>query len=267
MYIRSISALMFFLFVFAISARFAEAQSIECPVITKYLTVGTRDAQVIVLKKYLTNEKLLVGTQVTNYFGPATEKALQAWQKKKGLVAVGAPATTGFGATGPKTRLLLKNCASTPLLIKNTPAKNIQVDISTVMKPLPQQLTGGSGTPTAFASCMFAGKKINHGSSINTYETAEVPYATVCNAQVRVCTDGVLSGTFTNTACRMLPIKECIVGGLKLSNGSSATFFLDSVAPPGELCKGEERVCTKGVLSGTYTNTECRFEVPKGVTQ
>lgn len=43
----------------------------------------------------------------TTYFGRETEKALKAYQKARGLVSWGTPATTGYGQLGPKTRAKL----------------------------------------------------------------------------------------------------------------------------------------------------------------
>lgn len=39
----------------------------------------------------------------TDFFGPSTQKALQAFQKARGIVSSGDPQTTGFGRFGPKT--------------------------------------------------------------------------------------------------------------------------------------------------------------------
>ena len=38
------------------------------------------------------------------YFGPATERAVQSWQSRNGIVSGGTPDTTGYGYVGPKTR-------------------------------------------------------------------------------------------------------------------------------------------------------------------
>lgn len=43
----------------------------------------------------------------TNYFGSLTEKAVQKFQAKYGIVSSGYPNTTGFGHVGPKTRTKL----------------------------------------------------------------------------------------------------------------------------------------------------------------
>ena len=103
----------------------SSAQSSTCPTITQYLTIGSRSPQVITLKKYLINEKLLPAGLTTNYFGPSTAAALKAWQKKKGLVSSGTPTTTGYGATGPRTRAALKNCRSTIAVLPTQPKPQV----------------------------------------------------------------------------------------------------------------------------------------------
>lgn len=40
----------------------------------------------------------------TDYFGTLTEKAVEKYQAKQGIVSGGSPATTGYGLVGPKTR-------------------------------------------------------------------------------------------------------------------------------------------------------------------
>lgn len=50
---------------------------------------------------------------VTGYFGPATLRAVQAFQKKNNIVSSGTPETTGYGAVGPRTaKALLVLCSS-----------------------------------------------------------------------------------------------------------------------------------------------------------
>lgn len=44
----------------------------------------------------------------TNFFGSLTEKAVQKFQKKYGIVSSGSPETTGYGLVGPKTKVKLE---------------------------------------------------------------------------------------------------------------------------------------------------------------
>ncbi len=67
-------------------------------VFKSFLTVGSRGAEVTALQKKLIGLGLLYG-QATGYFGQLTKKAVQAFQKSKGLEQV--------GFTGPMTRAAL----------------------------------------------------------------------------------------------------------------------------------------------------------------
>lgn len=45
---------------------------------------------------------------VSGYYGPATERAVQRWQKAQGIVSSGSPSSTGYGLVGAKTRAALQ---------------------------------------------------------------------------------------------------------------------------------------------------------------
>lgn len=79
-------------------------------VFTEFLKRGSRGTQVSALQEFLRRDALLYpeGT-VSSFFGPATERAVQRFQVKYNLVAKGTPATTGYGAVGPKTRSKLNS--------------------------------------------------------------------------------------------------------------------------------------------------------------
>ena len=51
-------------------------------------------------------------SNITGYFGLITEKAVQQWQKEHAIVSSGSPATTGYGAVGPKTRTAMQRACS-----------------------------------------------------------------------------------------------------------------------------------------------------------
>lgn len=96
------------------SAKVSDQQksNTSCVQITKELKIGSKDAEVVVLKKFLAQAGDLKGVQNTDYFGPATEKALKAWQKKKSIKET--------GITDVTTRTALKNCTAGNTLPKKT---------------------------------------------------------------------------------------------------------------------------------------------------
>lgn len=51
----------------------------------------------------------LLGVEQTGYFGVLTRAAVEAFQKKYGIVSSGTAASTGFGALGPKTRAKIED--------------------------------------------------------------------------------------------------------------------------------------------------------------
>ena len=79
-----------------------------CPSLARDLSQGARGDDVMQLQTFLDQEGFFYGTP-TGFFGPATEASVQEWQSAKGIMRVGTPSTTGFGAVGPKTRIAIAN--------------------------------------------------------------------------------------------------------------------------------------------------------------
>ncbi len=50
-------------------------------------------------------------------------------------------------------------------------------------------------------SCTFNNQTIAHGASVSAYQTTNVAYGQTCAQQIRTCTNGVLSGSYTYTSC------------------------------------------------------------------
>lgn len=74
-------------------------------VFTQFLKRGSRGEQVSALQEFLKRDtNLYPEGLVTGFFGPATEWAVQRFQSKYGIAISGTPATTGYGAVGPRTR-------------------------------------------------------------------------------------------------------------------------------------------------------------------
>jgi chitodextrinase len=84
--------------------------------LTQPLTPGMQAPAVTTLQKILNQDSsTMVATtgagspgQESDYFGKATVVAVQKFQEKWGIVTAGSPATSGFGAVGPKTLQKLK---------------------------------------------------------------------------------------------------------------------------------------------------------------
>lgn len=77
-------------------------------VFAKTLFRGSKGTDVSKLQEFLKKDSALYPEGlVTGFFGPATERAVQKFQIKYGVVTSGNAKTTGFGAVGPKTRKAL----------------------------------------------------------------------------------------------------------------------------------------------------------------
>jgi peptidoglycan hydrolase-like protein with peptidoglycan-binding domain len=84
------------------------------PTLTRTLSIGSDGDDVRTLQQILNllgYPVALSGTgsvgQESTHFGPATEKAVKSFQKDKGIVSTGGPASTGYGLVGAKTRAIL----------------------------------------------------------------------------------------------------------------------------------------------------------------
>jgi eight-cysteine-cluster-containing protein len=255
---------------------FAQAQVTACPIITQYLTIGSRTAQVVTLKKYLAQEKVLTGVSNTNYFGPSTAAALKAWQKKKGIDAT--------GATGPKTRAALKNCAQT----MQQPVQPVPKTVPKTVTPAKRCIVGGcsgqlcvDAAQDALAStCEWKEeyacyKKGTCGTLPNgTCGWTDMPQINQCIAQVRgnvciapVCAappEGCWYENSTPCSCGTLRCvtnsSSCTFNGKTIADGASVDAYEVEGVDFGMSCESvkQKRVCDKGVLLGTYRFASCR---------
>jgi len=116
----------------------------KCIAINRYLSSNPgqntdgADGEVRRLQQFL-KEQGLFNEEPTGFFGPATEIAVQKFQEKEGIVKEGRPETTGFGAVGPSTRIMIQKriCGEVfyradlkPVLIKPDPVlKKVPAEI------------------------------------------------------------------------------------------------------------------------------------------
>jgi PKD repeat protein len=64
------------------------------------------------LQRYLQKMGDYTYGEITGYFGPVTQSAVQRWQARSNVVSSGSPETTGYGVVGPRTRSAM-NCGTT----------------------------------------------------------------------------------------------------------------------------------------------------------
>jgi Tfp pilus assembly protein PilV len=102
------------------------------------------------------------------------------------------------------------------------------------------------------------GDTIAHGSSVDAYLVANDPNGQ-CNQnkETRVCSNGTLSGSYTNKTCDNLGNNCATPWGTTVADGSSATAYQTSSVPYGQSCVSESRICSNGNLSGSYSYQTC----------
>ncbi|MEX0931574.1 MAG: peptidoglycan-binding domain-containing protein [Candidatus Paceibacterota bacterium] len=71
------------------------------------LDVGDRGPDVFALQSVLKGLGFFDYPNITGYFGPVTQSAVQAFQTVQNIVSFGTPESTGFGRVGPQTRAVL----------------------------------------------------------------------------------------------------------------------------------------------------------------
>ncbi len=94
--------------IYFLTASPALAADIFTVTLSRGSTDATTGGQIGLLQLHLAKDKTLYPEGlVTGYFGPATERAVQRFQSKEGVVTSGSPATTGYGMVGRLTRASL----------------------------------------------------------------------------------------------------------------------------------------------------------------
>jgi peptidoglycan hydrolase-like protein with peptidoglycan-binding domain len=113
----------------------------QCTQLSRSLFLGSSDrdtaGEVSKLQRHLTVTGHYTYGKVTGYYGPATQRAVQAWQLTKGVVSSGSPETTGYGVVGPSTRnMLARSCnVLTPVVTPVEVAKKADTKVETLGDP------------------------------------------------------------------------------------------------------------------------------------
>jgi peptidoglycan hydrolase-like protein with peptidoglycan-binding domain len=82
----------------------------SCPNLYRSLYRGARGSDVASLQRFLRSTGDFTYPEITNYYGSATERAVQNWQARNAVVSSGNAGSTGYGVVGPRTRAALQRC-------------------------------------------------------------------------------------------------------------------------------------------------------------
>lgn len=104
------------------------------------------------------------------------------------------------------------------------------------------------------------GGSIASGATVTAYQSSPVPAGQSCASQSRTCSNGTLSGSYTYANCSTAAAQACTFNGQQIASGQSVTAYSSSSATLPNTCSGlsQTRTCNNGVLSGSYSNSECR---------
>jgi hypothetical protein len=111
--------------------------------------------------------------------------------------------------------------------------------------------------PPQDVSCAFNGQSIASGTSVTAYQSASVASGGTCSSQQRTCINGTLSGTYTFASCTVGTASSCTFNGQAVANGAKVTAYQAVSVPFGGTCSSQQRTCSNGTLSGTYTFASC----------
>lgn len=110
------------------------------------------------------------------------------------------------------------------------------------------------------------GAAILDGASITAYRDATASIG-ACTSETRRCTDGILSGSYSNSSCNEIGFQGCTTPwGSTLNSGQSAIAYEFGAVPYGSSCGSETRTCNNGALSGSFTYSGCTVALPVACT-
>ncbi|QSH39306.1 hypothetical protein JXR01_03325 [Candidatus Kaiserbacteria bacterium] len=225
----------------------------SCASIAYNLNKGDENDEVRKLQLFLAQDpSVYPDAIVSGYFGSLTQRAVQAWQAKHGIVSGGTPATTGYGSVGPKTRSAMASlCNGGSVTSSSAIARSLVV--TPEVGPVPLQVTAtfslngsscssyyldwGDGTqPLLFdAGNTACTNDIAHKRATHTYVRSGVHQITLRAGQGPLSRAGVAGQTFVS-------VGSTITTGLALSPSTGSVPFTTSITFPvkGSTCTSYE---------------------------
>jgi hypothetical protein len=115
----------------------------------------------------------------------------------------------------------------------------------------------GSCSVGAAASCLFNGQTVAHGSVVRAFQASTVGYGQSCLTEDRLCSNGVLSGSYSFASCSAGSASSCLFDNQNVAHGQSVTAYASSSVPFGSACTAQTRTCNNGTMSGSYAYSTC----------
>lgn len=192
------------------------------------------------------------------------------WQRQftNGLVVVNADPSAPYAFTVPADMRKVKITGESLTLDfsqqRVTGASYGVIDYESVMRNTRVSLPAGTAlillshtTPSPSSSCTFNGSTIASGASVTAYRRASAAYGQACASQTRRCSNGVLSGSYQNATCSVSAAAACSFNGQSVSSGASVSAYQSSSVAYDQACASQQRTCSNGTLSGTYSHASC----------
>jgi len=132
-----------------------------------------------------------------------------------------------------------------------------------------------SATPSNDCTAPW-GATVTDGNTVTAYLSEAEPYGNIAitpntcqNAEIRTCTAGTLSGSYTEQYCNIATSADCespFAGGAIISNGGHVNAYSIASVPVGYSCPDfVVRTCTDGILSGSGTFENCNVQTTRNI--
>lgn len=119
-----------------------------------------------------------------------------------------------------------------------------------------------SPPPAALPCNLPWGGSIASGSSVVAYQNSSVLCNLTCQGETRICTNGILSGTYEEQSCSVDACIDCVSPwGTTVVDGGVVIAYENPSVPCGSNCNSQNRLCVGGTLLGSYQNKECVVEI------
>lgn len=254
------------------------------------LSLGSAGPSVIALQQFFVSASNFPQADVTGHFGPITQSAVEEWQSNHGIVSSGTPASTGYGAVGPKTAAAMKLCTVTTTSTSSSPTNTASATFTRTLALgasgsdvllLQQFLISEGFLPAGDATGYFgaltqAGVQkfqtqngiVSSGSPQTTGYGAVGLRTRMAIAQLMATPPSSTTNT-ANTQTASSPttpppapppaLAACTFNNQSIASGSSVTAYQSATVPAGQTCTSETRTCNDGTLYGdpSYQYSSC----------